>query len=248
MVRKKNFCQMLAFVLPAAVLIAAAGSARASTLVPQTALPGDCVPQFQVQMPVFGPAGPIPRVNATQYPKLEVTMKEVNQVVLPQGVYNCGGNNYNIGPTRVWGYEIKDALTGKLLGPANWPAVTVEARRYIPSTFTYVNALPAFDPANSAGAPYTAGGLVQGLVTVDKTIDWADPLTTNCGIDSTGPGCFSAFTGSPPAVVHLHGAEVSSRFDGGPLAWFTPDGATGSQYNSLVPAGPGKAVYLYQNQ
>lgn len=35
------------------------GSATASTLVPQTWLPGECIPQFASQLPVFGPAGSI---------------------------------------------------------------------------------------------------------------------------------------------------------------------------------------------
>ena len=48
-----------------------------------------CVPQWAVPLPVFGPAGPIPRVNAAQFPNLTVTMKEIDQVVLPQGTFPC---------------------------------------------------------------------------------------------------------------------------------------------------------------
>ncbi len=240
----------------AALVAGSAGSAGASTNVPQTALPGSCIPQFTQSLPVFGPAGPIPRVNATQYPQYSVVMKEIDQAVLPQGFSgNCPNPVVGqpdipfgpFGPTRVWAYEINDTLTARNLAPANWPAVTVEARRYIPVTVTYENQLPAFN----AGA----GGLVQGIVTADKTVDWADPLNTGCMINPAGGvDCYTPYDGPPPAVPHLHGAEVSSRFDGGPLAWFTPAGAgpgygiTGPQYNSLVPAGPGKAVYAYNNQ
>ena len=49
----------------------------------QNALPGECIPQFAVALPVFGPAGPIPRVNAEWHPALTVTMKEIDQAVLP---------------------------------------------------------------------------------------------------------------------------------------------------------------------
>jgi hypothetical protein len=38
-------------------------SAGASSLVPQTNLPGTCIPQFAVRLPIFGPAGSIPRVD-----------------------------------------------------------------------------------------------------------------------------------------------------------------------------------------
>ena len=47
----------------ALLLAGTVGNASASTTVPQTALPGTCIPQFPVPLPVFGPAGPIPRVN-----------------------------------------------------------------------------------------------------------------------------------------------------------------------------------------
>jgi len=45
-------------------LVCYSPTAAASDLVPQTALPGDCIPKFAVPMPVFGPAGSIPRVDA----------------------------------------------------------------------------------------------------------------------------------------------------------------------------------------
>src|SRR5512135_3014309 len=113
----------------AAALMMAAGSADASFLVPQTALPGSCVPQFAVSLPVFGPAGPIPRVSALGNPFLKVTMKEIDQAVLPQGATDTCGLGVTFGKTRVWAYETRNLLTNKLLGPANWPAVTVDARR-----------------------------------------------------------------------------------------------------------------------
>jgi spore coat protein A len=227
---------------------AIAGSVSASTLVPQTALPGACIPQFAVPLPVFGPAGPIARVNAENHPALTVTMKEIDQAVLPQGVSDSCGMGVTFGKTRVWTYETTDSFTKKVLGPGNWPAVTVETQRYKPTLVTYVNALPSFNPANPTGP-----GMVQGLVSVDKTLMWADPLNSpmmNPCLDNPNPlaGCNAPYTGKPPAVVHLHGSEISSLYDGGPEAWMTPDGKTGTGYYTLYNAGAGKAVYHYQNK
>ena len=219
----------------------------ASTLVAQTPLPGACIPQFAVPLPVFGPAGPIKRVNAEGHPALTVTMKEINQSVLPQGQLDTCGMGVMFGTTRVWAYETTDTFSGKVLGPANWPAITVEADRWEPTFVKYVNRLPSFDSL----AP-TGPGLVQGLVTVDQTIDWADPLNPTmmlpCLNDPTVAGCNLPYTGPVPAVVHLHGAEVSSLFDGGPEAWMTPDGKKGPGFFSLWNAGPGAAVYAYPNK
>jgi spore coat protein A len=157
--RRKKILQY-GFILLTLLGTVMSGSVGASTLVPQTALPGECIPQFAVSLPVFGPAGPIKRVDAEAHPALTVTMKEIDQAVLPQGMFDTCGMGVTFKKTRVWAYETKDSFTGKLLGPANWPAVTVEARRYEPTLMTYVNKLPSFNPLNPYGA-----GLVQGLVT-----------------------------------------------------------------------------------
>lgn len=232
-----------------------ANSANASSQTPQIPLPGDCIPQFSVPMPVFGPAGPIPRVDAARHRHLTVTMQEIDQQVLPVDT----GSNYpadyidpftgastacptvSTGPTRVWAYGITDTFTGTILAPANWPAVTIEARRFIPTTVTYVNDLPSADQ----------GGIVQGLISTDKSIHWADPLNSPganpCMDNPAAPGCSDPFVGAPPAVPHLHGAEDSSFVDGGPDAWFTADGKQGPGYFSLYDAGPGTAVYRYLN-
>lgn len=266
-------CSAMALFLAAVV-----GTAGASTLVPQTALPGGCIPQFAVNLPVFGPAGPIPRVDALKHKDITVTMEETAQAVLPTdttlynaqyydsfagGFLNCPAPaDLNIQQTRVWAYGISDTKTGKALAPAHWPAVTVEAKRWVPTTLTYKNVLPKFgDPVTINGVDTT--GLVQGLVTVDQTIDWADPLgdaalngctmfpqdptnvfTTNANLN---PYCNTPYQGSPPAVAHLHGGESSSFVDGGPLQWFTPDGHKGPDYFTQFNAGTGTAVFTYDN-
>jgi FtsP/CotA-like multicopper oxidase with cupredoxin domain len=232
----------------------AASVAGASTLVPQTALPGACIPQFAVPLPVFGPAGPIPRVNALQHPNITVTMKEVDQQVLPLGFTDTCGLGATFGPTRVWAYEIADTDSKQPLAPPHWPAVTVEATRGTPTTVTYVNQLPKFNqPILVNGIPEF--GLVQGLITVDQTIHWVDPLNLGCmmqALDCTlkknaKKPCCKPFASDPPAVAHLHGGEVPSVFDGGPEAWFTPTGISGAAYFTLDNPGPGKAIYRYPN-
>lgn len=59
------------------------GQAGASTLVPQTWLPGECIPQFQVKLPVFGPGynADLPRVDALSHPALTIKMKEASRQV-----------------------------------------------------------------------------------------------------------------------------------------------------------------------
>jgi FtsP/CotA-like multicopper oxidase with cupredoxin domain len=204
-----------------------------------------------VPLPVFGPAGSIPRVDAAEHYKLTVTMKEIDQAVLPQGMQDTCGLGVTLGKTRVWAYEISDTKNGKILGPAHWPAVTIEARRGIPTNVTYVNQLPSFNSANPTGP-----GLVQGLLTIDQTLHWANPLNTlGCGmpLDCTLPAnannpCCQPFIGPQPATVHLHGGEDPSIFDGGPDSWFTPNGITGPGYGTFETPGPGKAIYTYDNK
>jgi spore coat protein A, manganese oxidase len=237
-------------------LLWSAGNAAASALVSQKALPGACIPQFATQMPVFGPGGDSPRVDAFAHPQLDVKMKEVDQAVLPQGGTDTCGLGITFGKTRVWAYETSDSLAKTVLGPAHWPAVTIEAQRHTPTVVQYQNDLPPFNFANRNGSPYVSG-LLQGLFTVDQTIHWASPngVMQQCmanPVDCTNPlnavsACCQPFVGSPPSVPHLHGAEVPSGYDGGPEAWFTADGKRGATYRSLFATDPGKAVYLYNN-
>lgn len=253
--RKKTEAAYLGGILLSTLLLCA-GGASASYLVPQTALPGNCIPQFVSPLPVFGPAGPIPRIDAVQHPALTVTMKEIDQAVLPAGQDTCG-LGVTFGKTRVWAYETTDTYTNKLLGPANWPAVTVVAKRKTPTTFKMVNNLPSFGDQIVINNVMTTAKL-QGLISVDKTVHWADPLNNPamnpCQDNPFAiiPGqpanyCSQPYTGPVPAVVHLHGAEISSLWDGGPEAWWTPNGKRGEGYMSLYEAGANAAVYPFSN-
>ncbi len=249
----KRKLSQLSGILLGTILAGTVGTAGASTLVSQVAVPGICIPQFAVPMPVFGPAGPIPRVDTAVHKAITVKMKEIDQTVLPPGPFACPDLGYDVtfGKTRVWAYEISDTLSNQLLSPANWPAVTVVAQRHTPTVVQYDNQLPKYnDNIIIDGVPTTA--LVQGLITVDKTLHWADPLNSPgmnpCMDNPSGPGCSDPFVGPPPATAHLHGGEVSSLYDGGPESWFTPDGKKGIGYASLYAVGAGKAVYLYTNK
>jgi FtsP/CotA-like multicopper oxidase with cupredoxin domain len=132
-------------------------------------------------------------------------MQEFQQKVLPASVYAALPAPFNAG-TYLWGYNINNA------GPS-WPARTIEAKRNVATTAAYTNSLVNTN--------------LQNLLTVDQTLHWADPLHTtannNCvnGPPLAGP-CLKPYTGPIPAVVHLHGAEVLSQYDGNPDAWFTP--------------------------
>jgi FtsP/CotA-like multicopper oxidase with cupredoxin domain len=242
--------QLLA-VLAVAVLTGSS-TALASVTVPQTWLPGECIPQFAAALPVFGPGynAALPRVDATKHPFLQVNMVEAERQVLPAFTPAAGCPAVDIRPTRIWAYETRDWITGSVLGPAFWPAVTLEAKRRVPLYVKYVNALPSFgEPTTVNGAATT--GFVQGLVSVDQSIHWSNPLGLTgqmaCMMPGAPPECWQPFLGKPPAVVHLHGGEVPAASDGGPDSWFTPDGKTGPGYSSVYAAGPGTQVNWYPN-
>jgi len=171
----------------------------ASVSVPQTPLPGTSIPMFVDPLPTFYGR----RVDGTT--TVDVNMEEFQQKVLPASIYEGVAAPFNNG-TFLWGYDINGA------GPS-WPARSIEVRQKTPTTVNYTNSL--------------GDTQLQRLLTVDQSIHWADPLgiTTqnNC---VNGPPladeCKQPYTGPIPAVVHLHGAEVPSEFDGHPDAWWTP--------------------------
>lgn len=154
-----------------------------------------------------------------------VTMEEFQQQILPASIYAALPPPYD-GGTYVWGYNVGG------LG-AWYPGVTVEATCGVPTRMHYINNLPV------------SGSVVQQYVTVDQTLHWANPF----GLDMMDPLRRDPYTGPPPTVVHLHGAEVQSDFDGGPEQWFTPDGMKGSGYRTSAtgPIYANGAVYDYPN-
>ena len=214
------------FLKPAMVLVAvtllSAGSASASVQTPQTPLLGKNIPKFVEPVPVFGPAsgGALPRVDGTK--PLTATMREFSQQILPAANPALGVAGYPM--TMVWGYELFDGL---VTAAAHYPAVTIESQRNTTTSVKYVNNL--------------VNPILQQYLTVDQTVHWADPLGVGCAMNPAAAGCFSPFSGPVPTVVHLHGGEVPSAFDGGPDAWFTPNKAQ---------VGPGFVTdtYTYPNR
>src|SRR4029079_6671182 len=135
----------------------------------------------------------------------QITMQEFQQKILPNAFYNTlSGTNRN--GTFTWGYNINGA-------GASFPSRTIESRQGATTSAIYTNSL--------------ANTHLQSLLTVDQTIHWADPLGTtarnNC---VNGPplaaACTQPSSGRTPPVVHLHGNEVFSQYDGHPDAWWTP--------------------------
>lgn len=219
---------------------------EAPTVVTRAKLDGNCFTKFAIPLPVFGPAGALARVDAAAHPDLTVTMSETSQQVLPPGSYPQCGAGVTLGPTRVWTYRTTDSNTGAVLGPAHWPAVTIDAQRGIATRATYVNRLPSFNPDDPSGP-----GMVQGELPFDQTVHWADPLKTGCGMAgqgaTAGSACKTNYIGPVPAVVHLHGAELAAADDGDPESWFTPDGLKGADYHTIGNPGPGAATLEYPN-
>jgi FtsP/CotA-like multicopper oxidase with cupredoxin domain len=209
----------------AAAIALCASSAFASTLIPQTALPGKNVPKYGDPLPTRA------RVSSTS---ISVSMEEFQQKVLPASVYSALPGPFNAG-TFVWGYNLN-------AGGPSYPARTIEAQRTVATTVTYTN--------NLVG-PNGAAPVLQQFLTVDQTLHWADPLGLGCEFlttpDQQAAGCFVPFVGPVAAVTHLHGAEVPSAFDGGPEQWFTPNGLHGAGYASLKNVRGNQAVYRYPN-
>ena len=172
---------------------------QASVRTPQTPLDGNTVPKFVDQLPTFNGR----RVNGTS--TVNVTMQEFQQKILPASVYAGRPAPFNNG-TFLWGYNLNN-------GGPTYPARTIEAVHGTSTTAIYNNNL--------------TNTRLQSLLTVDQSLHWADPLGTtarnNCvnGPPLAAP-CTQPYAGPIPAVVHLHGAEVLSQFDGHPEAWFTP--------------------------
>src|SRR2546430_16525365 len=81
--------------------------------------------------------------------------------------------------------------------------------------------------------------VLEPFFSIDQTLHWADPKNQM--------GARTPYQGQIPTVVHLHGGEVPSAFDGAAQAWFTNDGIHGSGYSTLVSAGGNAAVYRYPN-
>jgi spore coat protein A len=205
-------------------------SAYASFQIPQTPLAGKGIPKFVEPLPTFGPSSGISRVSG---PSITVSANETQQMILPASYYAGLPAPYNAG-TYVWAYQVGNSLPIPL-----YPGVTIEAQRNTTTDVTYVNNLPLSDSQ------------VQKYITFDESLHWARPTGNAMMVENDAGqmiGNPTPYGGPPPIVTHLHGAEVSSKYDGGPDQWFTPDGIHGGGYQTFSPAGQNAAVYHYVNE
>lgn len=191
----------------------------------QILLPGTSIPKFVDPLPV---AGDITVVNATPAgtPAYNIHMREFQAQILPASL--------GLQPSWVWGYltdadlALQPAVRPSYLGPV------VVAQRGVVTNPTYTNELPL-----------GAASMVQQILPVDQTLDWANPEGVNCAPDALGnytnPICgILPYLGPLPDGVHIHGAEVAAAFDGGPDAWFTQGNA------QTGPGFPGN-TFTYHN-
>ncbi len=170
-----------------------------SVLVPQTPLDGNSIPKFVDPVPTFD-GTPRQRNADRQREHGRVPAEGAARLRLRRAARAL----------QQWHDPLGILINGT---PASWPTRTIEARRGISTSAIYRNSL--------------VNTKLAKLLTIDQTIHWADPLgTTGQRLHQrlpAGPGLPAAVPGGPiPAVVHLHGAEDLSAYDGHPDAWFTP--------------------------
>ena len=171
------------------------------------------IPQFVDPLPHF--AAEL-RVNAKEGGDITVTAKPIQQIALSTGTVLQNGtignpSTPNAGKGNYAGYEI---TSNGIVYPAMWPARTIEARQGSPLKVQYKNEL--------TGVKYSAFNIL------------ADQTLMMKGYSLTGNPLTDPYDGPIPMVVHLHGGEIPSDSDGGPNAWFMPEGTTG--VNTVGPA------------
>jgi spore coat protein A, manganese oxidase len=194
------------------------------TLMPplQPILDATKIPKYVDDVPTFNGK------RADGKSAVTVQMVEFQQKILPAATYAALPAPFSDG-TYLWGYKVNG-------GAASFPSATIEATRGTSTQVTFTNSL---EGAN--GAPL----FLQRRLVTDLSVHSADPLgfgkANNClSQPPLPPTCIGIFAMPVPAVVHLHGAEVLSDFDGMPDTWFTP---------GLAHKGPAYVsnVYTYPN-
>jgi FtsP/CotA-like multicopper oxidase with cupredoxin domain len=207
------------------------------------------VPKYLTPMlipPVMPRAGTIKMPGGKQVDSYEISMRQVDQQILPAG----------LPATAVWGYGGKAAQSNRGLLLHNAPSLTIEAQYNRPVRVKWINELV---DAN--------GNFLPHLLPVDPTLHWANPPGGPDGRDirpmfSSTP---SRYTGPVPIVTHAHGAVgVGDESDGYAEAWYLPaadnipaDYATqGTWYDFFKTKaaasfgaawGPGFATFQYPN-
>lgn len=204
---RKNTISVLILMIAIALLLTT-GFVEAQVNASQLPIDPKSIPQFVDPLPHFAGL----RVDAKAGGNLTVKMVPHQQIALSTGTPVAGGIiggvidpvfNPDLGQANVWVYRISN--DGVNFTPPLWPAFTIEAYRGNPLEVTYLNELD--------------GSYADVNIIVDQTLHWANPAATA-----------DPYSGSIPAVVHLHGGEVPSESDGGPDAWFTYNNLTGPSW------------------
>ena len=170
----------------------------------------DRVPKFINQLPI------LPRFvgnvcqdsNGNKVKNFQVDQIAFEQQVLPPP--------FNTSPVFGFGGKACNPQTGEIKYVQSFPGPSFWVSRYLPSVVNWTNKL-----------------LGNEMFPVDPTIPWANPLgiTTYPPYPLFPPGVYKAQY-PIPTVNHLHGAEVSSRFDGYPNSWSTAGGITGPNFET----------------
>ena len=130
-------------------------------------------------------------------------------------------------PTTLWGFSPSNAL-GEAAYPTRHLGGVIVAQRGVPTQLTITNKLPPVHPL---------------------------PVDVSLPLIGGFPEAAGRYGGSGHNAVstHLHGGFVPWPSDGGPMAWFTPDGHVGESYMrdfmlTLNPTlAPGQGEYYYPN-
>ena len=239
---RRKFISRLYVPLLLAVILVMSGFASGAFAQAQVPLPGKSIPKYvnMISAAAGSNLGVYPAAAGGGY---QVYMDEAQAQILPAGFLLPGGVAY--GGTWTWQYSIPGtsyAATGgnrdTYLGPV------IVAQRTVS---TSGGVTPQYN--NNLGFAWQSRVLAYKN-SVDQTLHWADPLGTppssNACAHAAMPGmapvgdCAVPYgqlvVSNPiPAVVHLHGGEVRSDFDGGPDTWWTtPSGPVGPKFTSNI--------------
>ncbi|OPY30998.1 MAG: multicopper oxidase [Methanomassiliicoccales archaeon PtaU1.Bin124] len=228
---RKTVRILLVFLICIAMMMPLAASATYAAPVAKTPLDPTTVAKFVNQItgppPVFIPMSKLDRQTGLRSDYYTIIASEFKEQILPPGMPM----------TKVWGYGgfAKDAVTGQYLGfVRNSPSPSIEAKVGVPVNVAWVNGI------------YT-----RYLFAVDPTLDWTNPnnlVTPDPTTLPSVPGFCSPYQYPVTIATHLHGAENSAKFDGGPFNWVSWNGLHGPDYNTYTSTLSNAQVFHYDNQ
>lgn len=183
----------------------------------QVPLDPKMIPKFVDPLPTLAEMDVIDASTSTE---VVLDMVEFGAEVLPAATPLVNPDRSASGRplTWAWGYKHAGSTRKSYIGPV------MVARRGTPTQVRFVNKL----------GDASATKVLAYKNSTDQTLAWADPLNDElnaCAIlaaetpgQPANGGCGQNYLGPIPACVHIHGGEVPAGLDGGPDAWFTPDG------------------------